>query len=128
LRILFVCSRNQWRSPTAEAVFRKHPDWQVKSAGTAAGARRKVTLELLSWADIIFVMEKKHKQRLHEKFGTALNARKVVVLFIPDNYRYMDPELIEILKDSVKPYLPFSGNPPRAAAAVQNNDEEKYND
>jgi len=128
LRILFVCSRNQWRSPTAEKVFRHYPGLEVKSAGTAAGACRKVTPVLLTWADLILVMERKHQQRLRQEFKAELQNRKIKVLAIPDNYRYMDPELIELLKDAVKPFLPPDQTPPLNASAAHQVRSEKYND
>ena len=128
MRILFVCSRNQWRSPTAEKVFRQYPGWEVRSAGTAAGARRKVTQELLTWADLIFVMERKHQQRLRQEFNTVGHNRKIVVLAIPDKYRYMDPELIQLLKDAVKLFVPVSENPPPDFSSTRQLRAEKYND
>lgn len=105
MNILFVCSRNQWRSPTAEAIFKNSPKYQVKSAGTEESARIRLTEKLVNWADIIFVMEKKHKQRIRQKFGALLATKNIIVLDIPDEYQFMDPELIDSLKTSVLPYL-----------------------
>lgn len=105
MNILFVCSRNQWRSPTAEAIFKHSQLYQVRSAGTEPSARIRITEKLVDWADIIFVMEKKHRQRIREKFEFATNGKKIIVLDIPDEYAYMDEELIESLKIAVSPYL-----------------------
>jgi len=60
LKLLFICSRNQWRSPTAERLFIGVPGVEARSAGTEPGARVRVTAGLLGWADRIFVMERKH--------------------------------------------------------------------
>lgn len=105
MKILFVCSRNRWRSRTAETIFKDHPYHEVRSAGTAADARIKVNEKLVKWADLIFVMEKRHKQLLQEKFNQSLMDKQIVILDIEDNYQYMDEELIDILKTSVNPYL-----------------------
>lgn len=105
MNILFVCSRNKWRSRTAETIFKNSQDHIVKSAGTENEARIKVTEKLVNWADLIFVMEKKHKIRLKDKFGSLLDRKEVINLDIQDDYKYMDPELIEILKTSVSSYL-----------------------
>jgi predicted protein tyrosine phosphatase len=105
MNILFVCSKNKWRSRTAETIFKNNGTHEVKSAGTENDARIKVTQKLVDWADLIFVMEKRHKQRLQEKFEDVLNLKHVVILDIEDNYQYMDDELIETLKISVTPYL-----------------------
>ena len=105
MNILFVCSRNKWRSRTAETIFRNLQNHDIRSAGTEKDARIKVTEKLLNWADLIFVMEKRHKQRLNEKFGVVIADKKIVILDIEDNYQYMDAELIETLKLSVAPYL-----------------------
>ena len=105
LKVLFVCSRNQWRSPTAEAVWRHHPALAVRSAGTSASARRKLALRDVEWADVIFFMEHEHKSRAASRFGPALRQKSQHVLEIPDEYQVMDPELVELLEDSVAQLL-----------------------
>ena len=105
MNVLFVCSRNQWRSRTAETVFRDDQNHKFRSAGTENEARIKINENLVNWADLIFVMEKRHKQRMQEKFGSLLDDKKIIILEIADDYRYMDPELIESLKVSIVPYL-----------------------
>lgn len=101
LRVLFVCSRNQWRSPTAEEVWRRHPYVEARSAGTSRNARRGVSVGDLHWADVIVVMEEKHRARLLADFRRALEGKPLHVLDIPDDYRYMDPELVEQLRVAV---------------------------
>lgn len=59
MKILFICSRNQWLSPTAEAIYKDHSGINVWSAGTESSARIKLSAKTILWADIIFVMEKK---------------------------------------------------------------------
>jgi protein-tyrosine phosphatase len=105
MNLLFICSRNQWRSPTAEAVYKNHSSIKVKSAGTEPSARIKLNSKMIEWADIIFVMEKKHKQRITEKFPSEISHKQIVVLDIPDEYQFMDEELIEELKSKVDLYL-----------------------
>ncbi len=105
MNILFICSKNEWRSRTAETIFKHNQNHDFRSAGTSQEARVKVNEKLMHWADLIFVMEKKHKQRLEEKFGDLLHDKDMVILNIEDNYRYMDEELIQILTASVNPYL-----------------------
>jgi predicted protein tyrosine phosphatase len=105
MKILFVCSRNQWRSPTAEEIYKNRQGIAVRSAGTEPSARIKVSSKLINWADIIFVMEKRHKQRLTEKFPDLISEKPIFILDIPDDYEYMDLELIDILKSSVELYL-----------------------
>ncbi|WAJ38476.1 phosphotyrosine protein phosphatase [Pseudomonas sp. GOM7] len=99
--VLFICSRNQWRSPTAETVWRKHPGISVRSAGTSPNARKTVGSADIRWADVIIVMEQKHKDRLVAEFTRLLDHKPIHVLEIPDEYKYMDPELVEILEGSV---------------------------
>jgi predicted protein tyrosine phosphatase len=103
--ILFVCSRNQWRSPTAENIYKSNSAFNVRSAGTELSARIKVTAKLIEWADIIFTMEKKHKQRLIENFPVQVGGKTIIVLDIPDEYQFMDHELVEMIKLSAMPYL-----------------------
>lgn len=109
MNVLFVCSRNKWRSRTAETLFRNHPEHQVRSAGTEPEARIRVSEGLVSWAELIFVMEKKHRTRLREAFPSAMQGKELVILEIPDDYEYMDPELVQMLEASVRPYLDGEG-------------------
>jgi predicted protein tyrosine phosphatase len=101
--LLFICSKNQWRSPTAELLFKNHAVHQARSAGTSEKARIRVSQRLINWADIIFVMERKHQQILKQRFQT--NDIQLIVLDIEDNYQFNDPELINILKNSLHRYL-----------------------
>jgi predicted protein tyrosine phosphatase len=104
-KLLFVCSRNQWRSPTAEAIWRRRPGFDVRSAGTSPNARRPIGPADILWADIIFVMEHKHLKRLRAEYTQLLEHKRVYVLDIPDDYRFMDPELVDMLEESVSSYL-----------------------
>lgn len=103
--VLFICSRNQWRSPTAEQVWRKHPSLSVRSAGTSPNARHPVCANDLTWADVILVMEEKHKSRLLAQYRRLLENTPIHVLDIPDDYKFMDPELVDLLRQSVEAIL-----------------------
>ena len=103
--LLFICSKNQWRSPTAEHIFKKRPNLNVRSAGTSSSARKKINAKDMECADIIFVMEEHHKSRLNAEFTQLLKYKKVQVLDIPDEYQYMDEELINILNESIGAYI-----------------------
>jgi len=105
MNILFVCSRNKRRSLTAERIYKNNSEFNVRSAGTEPSARIKLTAKLIDWSDVIFVMEKNHKQRITENFRELSNEKNIVILDIPDEYEYMDEELIEMIKISVDNYL-----------------------
>jgi predicted protein tyrosine phosphatase len=105
-KILFVCSRNRRRSLTAETIFKSEPAWDVRSAGTEAAARIKVTASQLGWADIVVVMEKRHKERLRQKSPEAFAQKPCICLFIPDDYEFMDPHLVEILQKKMREHFP----------------------
>lgn len=105
MNVLFICSRNQWRSPTAEQIWKQTPGLTVRSAGTSRNAQKTVTPELLRWADMIFVMEQKHKNRLVANYRRLLVHKPLHVIDIPDEYQYMDPELIALLQQSTEPFL-----------------------
>jgi predicted protein tyrosine phosphatase len=107
MKVLFVCSRNRLRSLTAETIFDGVGGHQVRSAGTEEGARVRVTAGHLGWADLIFVMEKRHLARLRAKFGDALAGKRVVCLHIPDEYAYMDEGLVDRLRGGVAPHVDF---------------------
>jgi len=98
VNVLFVCSRNAWRSPTGEAVYRRVPGVVTRSAGTSRAARRQVTLADIRWADLILVMEDKHAQRLRAAFRQDLRYKALHVLDIPDDFTFMDPALVTELE------------------------------
>ena len=104
-KVLFICSKNQWRSPTAEQFYRRHPDVLARSAGTSPNARHTVSIDDIEWADVILVMEEKHKSRLLAEFTRLLDHKPIHVLDIPDDYRFMDPELVDMLEQSVSSIL-----------------------
>jgi predicted protein tyrosine phosphatase len=105
IRLLFICSRNQWRSPTAEQIFKGHPDYQSRSAGTSPRAKRRLKIEDLNWADKIFVMETKHRNKIQADFGRTVKHKTIHVLDIPDQYKFNDPELIQLLEHTLLEYL-----------------------
>jgi predicted protein tyrosine phosphatase len=104
-RVLFVCSRNRLRSPTAETVFSSWPDIDVASAGLDHDADVPLSGELIDWADLIFVMERKHRTKLSKNFARHLRHQRIVCLDIPDDFEFMDPDLIELLKARVTRHL-----------------------
>jgi predicted protein tyrosine phosphatase len=105
MRILFVCSECRLRSPTAEAVFSAYPGIEAIAAGTNKDAETPLSGDLIEWADIVLVMEKSHRKKLANRFQALLRNKPVGVLGIPDNYAFMDPELVSLLKSRVPRYL-----------------------
>lgn len=101
--LLFICSKNRWRSPTAELLFKNHPQHAAQSAGTSDKARIRVSQKMIDHADVIFVMERKHKDLLRQRFD--ITGKQLIVLDIEDNYHFNDLELIEILKEALREYL-----------------------
>jgi predicted protein tyrosine phosphatase len=102
---LFICSKNQWRSPTAELLFKNHLLHQARSAGTSEKARVRVNERLIAWADIIFSMEQRHKDILKKQYAHLLKDKVVIVLDIEDHYRFNDPELVNMLITALEEYL-----------------------
>jgi predicted protein tyrosine phosphatase len=104
--ILFICSANRLRSPTAEAIFSDWPGIEVASAGLDQRASVVMDPEMVEWADTIFVMEKAHRSKLSLNFRPQLKNQKIICLNIPDDYDFMQPELIKLLRVRVTPHLP----------------------
>ncbi|MBW2081471.1 MAG: phosphotyrosine protein phosphatase [Deltaproteobacteria bacterium] len=104
-KVLFLCNQNRLRSPTAEAVFRESPMLEVKSAGVDKDASVPVNRKLLVWADIIFVMEKRQRNVIHKRFKDIYRNKRIVCLYIPDDFEYMDPDLIQLLKKRLPQYV-----------------------
>lgn len=104
LNLLFVCSQNKLRSPTAEHHFSLVDGIETASAGTNSSAEVVLSGELVEWADIIFCMEKIHARKARERFKRYIRGR-LVCLDIPDRYQYMQPELIDLLDQRVRHHL-----------------------
>ena len=112
MRLLFVCSRNRLRSPTAEMIFARYDGIETQSAGTNNDADIPLSGDAIEWADVIFVMESVHRQKLNQRYGPQLRSKRVIVLGIPDDYTYMQPELVALLETRVRRFveLPHVGN------------------
>jgi len=110
LKVLFVCSQNRLRSLTAESIFDGVGGHQVRSVGTEEGARIRLTAGHIGWADLIFVMEKRHLNRLQKKFREEIAGKRVVCLHIPDDFEYMDEDLIDRLRGGVAPHVEFNAD------------------
>ena len=109
-KLLFVCSRNKIRSLTAEKMFEGSTLYQVRSAGTQPNARIVVTEGHLGWADLVFCMEKSHLSQLRRKFPEALAGKNVVCLHIPDEYTFMQPELLDELRAALAGHVTLPGD------------------
>ncbi len=105
LKLLFLCTQNRMRSPTAVQVFASWPNVETDSAGLHASAAVVLSSEQISWADVIFVMEHKHRTLLSKNYGAHLNGKRVIFLYIPDKFPFMDPALVSLLETKVEPFL-----------------------
>ena len=105
LKLLFICSQNRIRSLTAEHMLKGLPGYAVKSAGTEPNSRIRVNEGHIGWADLIFVMEKKHRRILEENFPAALNGKQIICMHIADIYRYMEPDLVDALKAGLTQHI-----------------------
>lgn len=112
MKLLFICSRNRRRSLTAERLFEGDPRHQARSAGTQPESRIVVTAGHIGWADIIFVMEKSHLNRMRLKFADAMQDKRIVTLYITDDYEFMQPELIDELRCKLEPHIDLPGEHP----------------
>jgi predicted protein tyrosine phosphatase len=105
MKLLFICSQNRLRSPTAEQVFSQDERLEVRSAGLDKTAIYTLSSDDLEWADIVFVMEKSHRNKLSKKYKPFIQGKRMICLNIPDEYDCMEPALIQQLKRLVPQYL-----------------------
>lgn len=103
--LLFICTRQRYLSATAEQVFATRKGVETDSAGLAPDAATPLSVAQLDWATHVFVMEKGHKTQLLKRFPAQVTDRRIVVLGIPDDYDYMDPELMRLLEEKVGPHV-----------------------
>ena len=105
IRALFICTQNRLRSPTAEQVFSTWPGVETDSAGLGNDANVPLSVEQINWATKIFVMERAHRNKLAKKFKAHLNGKPIICLNIPDEYDYMQPELVHLMTVKIGPFL-----------------------
>jgi len=86
-------------------VFSAWPGVETDSAGLALDAVTPLEPDQIKWAEVLFVMERKHKTKLTKKFGRHLNGKRIVCLDIPDKYGFMDPELVALLQKKVGAFM-----------------------
>jgi len=105
MNLLFVCSENRLRSPTGEKVFSQYDGANAIGYGTNSDAETTISGDLIEWSDIIFVMEKSHKNKVSKKFKELLKTKRLICLDIPDEYDRMDPVLIRLLERKVLKHI-----------------------
>jgi predicted protein tyrosine phosphatase len=105
IHALFVCTQNKLRSPTAEQIFSTWQGVETDSAGIGNDANVPLSVEQIEWATLIFVMEQAHRNKLSKKFKAHLNGKRIICLNIPDDYEFMQPELIKLLEAKVSAFL-----------------------
>ena len=98
-RVLCACSAGLLRSPTAALVLSQEPyNFNTRAAGLdEAFALIPVDRVLIEWADEIVVFETKQAKQIRAMLE---DEKPIVVLGIPDNFRYRDPELIQLIRES----------------------------
>ena len=104
-KVLFICAQNKIRSFTAEKMFEGSQRYRVRSRGVAKDSRVKLTEGDLGWADVVFVMEKNHKNIINKKFREQSHGKRIICLFIEDIYDPMEDILIAELRRKLAPYL-----------------------
>jgi len=102
--LLVVCGRNKRRSRTAEYIFKNDKRFNIRSVGLSPKSERQIKGRDVDWADLIFVMERGQGARISGSFR-HLELPDIEVLHIEDEYQYLEPELIEILKDRINSTL-----------------------
>ena len=114
-RVLFVCRLNRMRSATAERIFSKRPDLDVRSAGTSEDALTRVNAQMLDWADLIFIMDDQQRRALDRLFAGHPALEQLICLDIPDDFSFLQPELVQLLETRATPHL---SDPARMAQPV----------
>ena len=109
MRVLFVCYQNRRRSATAERIFSKDPSLDVRSAGTSADALVRVNQRMLDWAEIVFTMDEDQRRELSRMFPGHAALDRIVCLDILDQYDFLDPELVALLRERTAPHLSKEG-------------------
>ncbi len=105
IRALFISGRARARGPTAAQISAQIRGVRADCGGLSDDADDRLSIEQIEWADIIFIMEPRHKTQLVSKFGGAIRGKQVINLDVPDLYSFMEAELVEILAGKIRLHL-----------------------
>lgn len=113
-RWLFVCSAGLLRSPTGAALATQR-GINARSCGSNFNyALVPCSANLINWADKIVFVNRENLWQLEDNFLGHKDLleqieRKQIVLDIPDNYEYMDPQLVQLFETELfQPYGPVT--------------------
>lgn len=98
--ILVICGRNKRRSRTAEFIFKNDDRFNIRSAGLSPKSDKKISEKDLNWADLVLVMETGQRAKVRELYK-YIELPDIEILDIPDDYEFMDEELICILTNRI---------------------------
>ena len=104
LNVLFLCGKNKVRSKTAAYLYRNDNRMNVRSAGLSPVSPHQLNRNDLEWAEVVMMMEYVHKKRIQKTYR-EMDLPELVVLDIPDEYVYMEEELVEMIKPAVENYF-----------------------
>lgn len=96
-KVLCVCSGGVLRSPTAAVILSQEPyNCNTRAVGIVEGfALIPIDKVLLEWSDEVVVMDGMMEYGIRD-----MGYEKNIVNFdIPDMFDYMEPELIELIKE-----------------------------
>ena len=102
--ILVVCGQNKKRSRTAESIFKNESRFSIRSVGLSPKSDRKISEKDLNWADLILIMETGYRARILGQYR-HMELPPVEILDIPDDYEFMDDELVELLTERINDAL-----------------------
>ncbi|GMQ30951.1 protein-tyrosine-phosphatase [Algoriphagus confluentis] len=102
--LLIICGKNKRRSRTGEFIFKNDPRFHVRSAGVSPKSDRKISEADLNWADLVLVMESEHRAKIRDLYRN-LDLPVIEVLHIPDEYAFMDEELVDLLTERINQSL-----------------------
>lgn len=102
--ILVICGKNKKRSRTAEHLFKNDDRFAIRSAGLSPKSERKLNANDLRWAELVLVMETEHRNKIRDLYR-HIELPTIEVLYIPDEYEFMNSELVEILTEKINSAL-----------------------
>ena len=105
IRVLFICGKARARSPTAAQIFAGWKGVSTDFGGISSDADDALSADQIDWADLILVMERRHTERLRDRFGRQIDGKRIISLGIRDRYSFMQPELVGELQAKAGPYL-----------------------
>jgi predicted protein tyrosine phosphatase len=105
MKLLFVHARGDPSRSFPEQVLNGDPRVAFRTVSLGDEELSAPEEEVISWADVIVVMEKRMRHIIRRRFKPAGRTKRVVCLHLPEQYDMQDPTYLRLFRERIEVYL-----------------------